>query len=50
VKHGLRPSKRQRIAIKAVGLNPDNWLVFKSIEGDLHLVHRETGTTKIIPA
>jgi hypothetical protein len=50
MKHGLRPTKKQKVAIKAVGLNPENWLVFKSINEELHLVHRETGTTKIIPA
>lgn len=50
MKHGLKPTKRQKQSIKEFGLNPDNWLIFKAIEGNLHLVHRETGTTKIIPA
>lgn len=48
MKKGLRPTKRQKIAIKAAGLNFNNWLVYKNIDGKLHLVHRETGTTRII--
>jgi hypothetical protein len=48
LKKGLKPTKRQKIAIQAAGLNYDNWLVYKNIEGKLHLVHRETGTKKVI--
>lgn len=50
MKHGLKPTKRQKIAMKAVGLNFNNWLVYKAIDSQLHIVHRETGRTKIIPA
>jgi hypothetical protein len=50
MKKGLKPTKRQKIAMKEAGLNHENWLVYKNIEGNLHLVHRETGTTKVIPA
>lgn len=48
MKHGKAPNKRQKLAIKAYGLNHGNWLVFKVIDDQLHLVHRLTGTTKII--
>jgi hypothetical protein len=50
MKSGKKPTRNQRKAILASGLSHTNWLVFKAIEGNLHLVHRETGTTKIIPA
>jgi hypothetical protein len=50
VKSGKRPNKRQKLAMQSVGLNHDHWLVFKVIDDKLHLVHRETGTTKVIPA
>ncbi|QOK28033.1 hypothetical protein IIE26_05010 [Cytobacillus oceanisediminis] len=49
MKKGLRPTKSQKMAMKAVGLNSANWLVFKKVYGELHLVHRETGTTRVIP-
>lgn len=49
MKQGLKPTKKQKIAMKSVGLNYNNWLVFKNINGQLHLVHRETGTKRIIP-
>ncbi|WP_286892625.1 hypothetical protein [Thermobacillus sp.] len=47
---GKRPTLRQKKAIAAVSLNPDNWLVAKAPPGELHLVHRYTGTKKVIPA
>lgn len=50
MKQGKRPTKRQAILIKSCNLNPNNWLVFKNTDGKLHLVHRETGTKRIIPA
>ncbi|WP_180953711.1 DUF6906 family protein [Bacillus sp. T33-2] len=49
MKHGRRPTKRQKIAMKAVGLNFENWLVYKVTDGQYHLVHRYTGTTRKIP-
>lgn len=50
MKNGKRPTRKQKGALIAVGLNPNNWLVFKVIGSQLHLVHRETGTKKVIPA
>ncbi len=49
MKKGLKPTRRQKAAIKAAGLNYDNWLIYKNINDQLHLVHRETGTKRIIP-
>jgi hypothetical protein len=50
MKKGLKPTKRQKIALERCGLKHDNWLVYKNVDGNLHLVHRETGTTRVIPA
>lgn len=50
MKHGLRPTRRQRLSIQAAGLNFENWLVVENRNGQLLLVHRETGQTKTIPA
>lgn len=48
MKAGKRPTLRQKIAIKWAGLNPNNWLVFKNLPDELHIVHRQTGRTKVI--
>ncbi|EFV78985.1 hypothetical protein HMPREF1013_00869 [Bacillus sp. 2_A_57_CT2] len=49
MKNPKRPTRNQKKALLSVGLNPANWLIYKKINGELHLVHRETGTTRIIP-
>ncbi|WP_209121552.1 hypothetical protein [Alkalihalobacillus sp. BA299] len=49
MKNGKAPTKKQKIAIKEVGLNPNNWLVSKNLQEELHIVHRETGRLKVIP-
>ena len=49
MKNGKRPTRRQKIAIRWAGLNPDNWLVSKVGPDHYLLVHRHTGTIKKIP-
>lgn len=49
MKNGKNPTKRERIHIQSYDLNPDNWLIFKKVSNELHLVHRYTNTTKVIP-
>jgi len=49
MKQGTNPTRKQKLAIAAMRLNPDNWLVIKALAGELHIVHRSTRTTKIIP-
>jgi len=46
---GKKPTLRQKKAMQALRLNPDNWLVEKAPPGELHLIHRFTGTRKVIP-
>jgi hypothetical protein len=48
MKNGKRPTKKEKNEIKAAGLNPENWLIFKKSHEAMRLVHRETGTTKTI--
>ncbi|WP_373863961.1 DUF6906 family protein [Paenibacillus agaridevorans] len=48
MKNGKRPTRRQLSQIKAADLNVESWLVAKSLPTQLHLVHRYTGTAKII--
>lgn len=50
MKHGLKPTRRQKLAMLEAGVNFKNWLVVKNIDDKLLIVHRETGTTKTIPA
>ncbi|MGA4718837.1 DUF6906 family protein [Fictibacillus nanhaiensis] len=48
MKNGKRPNRSQKDIIKFNGLNPDNWLITKNLPEEMHLVHRETGSKKII--
>jgi hypothetical protein len=43
MKQGKRPTRKQKLVLKAARLNPENWLVTKNLQGELHLVHRESG-------
>ncbi|WP_198507838.1 DUF6906 family protein [Bacillus sp. FJAT-45037] len=48
MKQGKRPTRTQKESIKLSGINPNNWLVSKANGNQLLLIHRETGTTKLI--
>ncbi|MDQ0228442.1 DUF6906 family protein [Metabacillus niabensis] len=52
MKQGKRPTRNQKMLIKQVGLNPNNWLIVKNLqhEHELHIAHRETGRLRVIPA
>lgn len=41
MKNGKRPNKQQKEAMKAYRLNPNNWLVVKSLPEELHIVNRD---------
>lgn len=42
------PQPREKTLIKSQGLNPDNWLIYKKVTNELHLVHCSTDATQII--
>ncbi|WP_169735824.1 DUF6906 family protein [Clostridium lundense] len=46
MKHGKKPTRNQKIAIKGKKLNPDNWLVVKDNSKELVIIHRDTGTVR----
>jgi hypothetical protein len=50
MKQGKKPTKRHIIAMVKTGLNPDHWLVTKSLPNEVCLVHRESGAERVIPA
>jgi len=48
MKQGKNPTKRENMFIKSHDLNPDEWLIYKKIDKELHLVHRDTKATQVI--
>lgn len=50
MKNGKKPTKKEKIHINSYNLNPDNWLIFKNLSNEMHLVHRYTNTIKVIPS
>ncbi|MDA2567378.1 hypothetical protein PDQ34_26005 [Bacillus cereus] len=48
MKNGKNPTKREKIIIESQGLNPENWLIYKKVANELHLVHRDTKDKRII--
>ncbi|MCQ6285840.1 DUF6906 family protein [Bacillus cereus] len=49
MKNGKKPTKKEKIHIESYNLNSDNWLIFKKLSNELHLVHRYMNATKVIP-
>ncbi|CUB54273.1 hypothetical protein BN2127_JRS10_02679 [Bacillus subtilis] len=50
MKNGKKLTKREKTHLKSYSLNSDNWLVFKKVDGEIHLVHRYTSATRVIPS
>lgn len=48
MKNGKKPTLKQLKIVTANVATPGDWLVTKSLPDELHLVHRYSGTTKII--
>lgn len=48
MKNGKRPTKRQKLLMSRAGLNPENWLVVKNPPGTLYLVHRVSGSERVL--
>jgi hypothetical protein len=42
------PTRRQRQVIKKYRLNSDNWLIRKNPPGELYIVHRISGSKRVI--
>ncbi|QQY95990.1 DUF6906 family protein [Bacillus thuringiensis] len=50
MKNGKKPTKREKIQINSYNLNPDRWLIYKKVSNELHLIHRYTNATRVIPS
>ncbi len=50
VKQGLSLTRKQKIHIASLRLNPDNWLISKKLPNSWLLIHRKTGKPRTIKA
>ena len=50
MKRGRKLTVKECIHVKSFRLKPENWLIFKKLCNEWHLVHRESGKPRVIPA
>ena len=48
MKHGKKPTVRQKRMLKEYGLNYENWLIIKDTSDIMQIVHRHTDTVRTI--
>lgn len=48
MKHGKKPTRRQKMLIKSAGLNCGNWLVVKDTAEELVIQNRQTDRIRTI--
>lgn len=49
MKHGRKPTRKQKMLIKSARLNCENWLVIGDSTRELVIRNRQTGKTRTIP-
>lgn len=49
MKHGKKPTRKQKMLIKSVRLNCENWLVIKDTANEMVIKNRQTDKTRTIP-
>jgi len=51
VRHGKKPTRKQKIRLGKAGLSPDNWLVVKEKRnGEFVILHKYANTIRVVPA
>lgn len=51
MRHGKKPTRKQKIRLGKAGLSPDNWLVIKEKHnGELVVLHKYTDKIRVVPA
>jgi len=51
MRHGKKPTRKQKIRLGKAGLAPDNWLVVKEKpNGELVILHKYANTIRVVPA
>jgi len=48
MKQGTSPTLKQKKLIEEAGWNPNNWLVERDLPSEMILIHRNTGTLKVL--
>lgn len=46
MKHGVKPTRAQKIQLREWKLDPADWLVIKDTSTEMHLVHRYSDMTR----
>lgn len=46
MKHGVRPTRAQRVILRNAGLNHKDWLVIKDTPELMEIVHRHSDRTR----
>lgn len=44
----VRPTRKQKGVISLHRLAPENWLVLSAIPGQMEIVHKKKGTTRLL--
>ncbi len=51
MRHGKKPTRRQKVRLGKAGLSPENWLILRDKHtGELVIVHKYTDRVRVIPA
>ncbi len=51
MRHGKKPTRKQKVRIGQAGLAPENWLVVRQKEdGTLIILHKNTDKIRVIPS
>lgn len=48
MKHGKKPTLKQKELIKELKLKAENWLVVKNLPGEMHIVNRKSNKIRIV--
>lgn len=50
MRHGKKPTRKQKIRLGQAGLSPENWLVIKQKpSGELVILHKHTDCVRVMP-
>lgn len=51
MRHGKKPTRKQKIRLGQAGLSPENWLVVREAQtGELVILHKHTDRIRVVPA
>lgn len=51
MRHGKRPTRKQKVRLGRAGLSPENWLIVKEKRnGELVILHKHTDTVRVVQA